>query len=248
MWNVIKDLLPAKKSRFGRPRIDQRKALEAIFFIIDSGAQWRYITKEYGSKSAIHRTFMRLVDENVFAKIMDIARELYFASEAEHWDWFATDTSFSKAPLAKLWAGKNPTDRGKNGVKKSILVDRKGAPLLVHVDSANIHDSKLLKPTIKGVHTFCKGIAIIAADSAYDAKELKQMCAKMNIALIASVNKRRDKNRKSYSPNNRWIVEQTFGILHWRRGLKTCWTKMRKSFLAYLQFAAAERLFRMAGV
>ena len=44
--------------------------------------------------------------------------------------------------------GKNPTDRGKNGTKRSILVDGKGYPLSVVVAAANVHDAKLLAQTI----------------------------------------------------------------------------------------------------
>ena len=35
VWNVIKNLLPQKKSSVGRPRLDQKKVFEGIIFIID---------------------------------------------------------------------------------------------------------------------------------------------------------------------------------------------------------------------
>ena len=45
------------------------------------------------------------------------------------------------------WAGKktgpNPTDRGKSGVKRSMLTDGRGVPLGLAVDGANRHDQKL---------------------------------------------------------------------------------------------------------
>ena len=45
----------------------------------------------------------------------------------------------------------NPTDRGKNATKKSVLVDERGGPLGAVIDGANDHDSKLLKATIEAV-------------------------------------------------------------------------------------------------
>ena len=47
--------------------------------------------------------------------------------------------------------GPNPTDRGKNGVKRSLIVDEQGGPLGVVVAGANVHDCKLLKQTIEAV-------------------------------------------------------------------------------------------------
>jgi putative transposase len=46
--------------------------------------------------------------------------------------------------------GKNPTDRGKLGVKRSVLVDGRGVPLAA-VDGANVHDQKLLAPTLDSI-------------------------------------------------------------------------------------------------
>src|SRR3954464_8400082 len=47
--------------------------------------------------------------------------------------------------------GKNPTDRGKNGTKKSILVEADGGPLGCVIDGANVPDCKLLKATIEAI-------------------------------------------------------------------------------------------------
>ena len=49
--------------------------------------------------------------------------------------------------------GRNPTDRGKAGSKKSILVDAAGGPLSVVVAGANVHDTKLLRPTLESIVT-----------------------------------------------------------------------------------------------
>ena len=45
----------------------------------------------------------------------------------------------------------NPTDRGKPGTKKSLLVEAYGGPLGVTISCANVHDTKLLDETIESV-------------------------------------------------------------------------------------------------
>jgi putative transposase len=47
--------------------------------------------------------------------------------------------------------GPNPTDRAKNGTKRSILVESSGAPLAVSVAVANVRDDPLLKPTLQAI-------------------------------------------------------------------------------------------------
>ncbi len=47
--------------------------------------------------------------------------------------------------------GANPTDRGKNGVKRSLLVEADGGPLSVVIAGANVPDFKLLEATLDAV-------------------------------------------------------------------------------------------------
>ena len=44
--------------------------------------------------------------------------------------------------------GANPTDQGKNGRKRSLLVDARGIPRSLIASGANVHDVKLLEPTL----------------------------------------------------------------------------------------------------
>ncbi len=52
-----------------------------------------------------------------------------------------------------MWGktGANPTDRGKRGVKRSLLTEAQGVPVGVAVDGANRHDLKLVRPTLDSV-------------------------------------------------------------------------------------------------
>ena len=47
--------------------------------------------------------------------------------------------------------GANPTDRGKRGVKRSLLTEAQGVPVGVAVDGANRHDMKLVRPALDSV-------------------------------------------------------------------------------------------------
>src|SRR5260221_8408691 len=47
--------------------------------------------------------------------------------------------------------GRNPTDRGKRGVKRSVLVEADGGPLAIVIAGANVRDTKLLAATLDAI-------------------------------------------------------------------------------------------------
>ena len=57
----------------------------------------------------------------------------------------------TKAPLGGEKTGKNPTDRAKSGVKRSLMTDGRGVPLAVAVAGANCHDKNLVKLTLQSL-------------------------------------------------------------------------------------------------
>ncbi len=245
LWCEIKNIIPQKETPVGRPEFDRRKALDGIIYILHSGTKWDYLPERYGCTTTVHGKFMKWTRAGIFRKIMTKAREYYRRRNSKN-NWYAFDTISRKAPFAKF-GGKNPTDRAKRGIKHLAIVDRKGAPLFVDVAPANRHDAKLLKPIINQMRK-SKQIRILAADSAFDVEKLRSECKIKNIALIAVPNRKRRKNIHVFQVPHRWIIEQTFGILSWYRGLKTCWAKTRESALSFLQIACSLRLFRMAGI
>jgi len=47
--------------------------------------------------------------------------------------------------------GPNPTDRGKQGAKRSLLTEASGIPVGLAIDGANRHDMKLVKATLESI-------------------------------------------------------------------------------------------------
>lgn len=217
-WNEVKYLFP-EQSKMGRPEFDRKKAFNGILHILITGSQWHMLPEKYGKPTTVHGKFMRWIQLGIFKKIIVKAREYYRKRNSKN-NWYAFDTISKKAPFAR-WSGKSPVDRGKRAIKHAILVDRKGAPLFVDIAPRNKHDSKLLTPVLNQLNK-SKQIRILAVDSAFDVKKLYKECKEKNIALVASKNKRRDKDIQKIRVLHRWLVEQSFGILSWFRGLKIC--------------------------
>lgn len=70
--------------------------------------------------------------------------------------------------------GRNPTDRGKQGVKRSLLTDANGLPLSLVVSAANTHDIKLVADTLDALQTGRPGQKLrLCLDKGYEAGWLK---------------------------------------------------------------------------
>ena len=153
LWKRMKPLIleldPPKET--GRPRADARNIVDAIIFRIRTGCQWNQIPRVYGDDATIHRTFQHWVELGLFPQIWALLIEECDALGLVDWDWQAADGTMGKARLGGDEIGANPTDRGKNGSKKSILTDRQGGPLSVVLAGANVHDAKLLDKTIEAM-------------------------------------------------------------------------------------------------
>lgn len=246
VWNEIKSVIPGKECARGRPQNNPRLVLSGIFYIMATGAQWRNLPDYYGRPTSVHGRFMMWARSGVFAKIFEQSIEVAITCLGIP-EAFQVDTAFSKAPFAKC-GGRNPTDRAKNGIKKSLIIDWKRIILSILVDAANTSDSKLLLPHVPSLKKFLEKPKVMITDAAWDIKKLYQVLAQENIALFATTNVRRNKNKRKLRPGGRWRIEQVFGIQQWNRGIKFCWTKTKESFLAFCQFASALHNFRLAGI
>lgn len=87
----------------------------------------------------------------VFKKAWKLLLEYYDQQLGIDWKWQAMDCAMTKAPLGGEATGPSPVDRGKSGTKRSLLTDRRGAPLSVVVTAANTHDKKVAVSTIDSI-------------------------------------------------------------------------------------------------
>jgi transposase len=59
VWECLKSAIPAErpKPRGGRPRMENRAALEAIFYVLRTGCQWKALPRSLGASSTVHDRF-----------------------------------------------------------------------------------------------------------------------------------------------------------------------------------------------
>ena len=117
-----------------------------------TGCQWKALdATRFCAGSTAHDRFQEWVEAGVFLKFWEAGLLEYDFFEGLDWDWLSLDGCMTKAPFGGKKAGKNPTDRGKQGVKRSLLVEGAGIPVGLAVDGANRHDSKLVETTLASI-------------------------------------------------------------------------------------------------
>src|SRR5262245_20398295 len=83
----------------------------------------------------------------------------------------AVDGCLTKAPAGGEAAGRSPVDRGKQGLKRSVVTDGGGLPLHVVAAGANRHDSPLRGATLAGLAKLDRDLpasVVVHLDRAYD--------------------------------------------------------------------------------
>jgi transposase len=74
-WSVIEPLLP-RKSR-GVPRVDDRRVLNGIFWVLRSGAPWADLPGRYGPPTTCYNRFRRWTKAGIWDQLMDAITEAY---------------------------------------------------------------------------------------------------------------------------------------------------------------------------
>lgn len=74
LWKQIKPLLPPEPGGAERtaPYIDDRKAMEAVFYMLSTGRKWEELPKEPGTGSAMLRRFQEWRRTGVFDRMWQI--------------------------------------------------------------------------------------------------------------------------------------------------------------------------------
>ena len=101
LWERIRPLLPEPKpkKKAGRPRMDDRRAMTAIFYVARTGCQWKALPRSLGASSTVHDRFQEWREAGVFARMWQAGLLEYDEKIGIEWEWQAMDGAMTKAPL-----------------------------------------------------------------------------------------------------------------------------------------------------
>jgi transposase len=263
LWECIEHLFPTDEptGQRGRPRANNRAALNGIWYVMWTGCQWKAVERSWFGvcSSTLHERFQTWGEQGIFVAVMTEMVRFYAEQSGIGWEWQSIDSKSCAAPLGGSETGKNPTDRGKRGAKIHILVDESGAPLAVHLSAANEHDKWSADDLIFSIVVDRPDPEEVeqhlCADKGYDYEDVHEVVEQAQYTPHIKHRRRRNEPKDAEEcpmpgelryPARRWVVERTLSWLGKRRSIRTRWCKKVENWLSFVHFACAHILFNLA--
>jgi transposase len=249
LWELILPLLPPpKRRRFrypGRKPVGDRQALTGILFVLKTGIRWQDLPAEMGCGCGMTcwRRLHAWHQAGVWFRLHQVLLQKLEDADRIDWSRAAADSSFARAFGGIEGSWKNPTDRGRPGVKHHALVDGHGIPLAGDVTPANTPDLRELLPLVDSAGPLHEATGepqhrpeAVYADRAYDSEPHRQELRERRIEPRLA---RRGTAHGSGLGKVRWVVERFFSWLHGFRKLRFVTEKDPEMQFAFFNLALA---------
>jgi transposase len=113
-WAAIKPMLPNKPR--GVPRVNDRRVLNGILWVLRSGAPWRDLPQEFGPYTTCYNRFVRWRRAGVWCRIMEALASAHDAAVQVIAPLLCAFINMALASLATKdnpWAGREDTFGGR---------------------------------------------------------------------------------------------------------------------------------------
>jgi transposase len=224
IWEQFSALLPERKTNHPlgchRRRIPDRVVFEKLVQVLVFGCAYWRIADEGCSATTLRRRRDEWIAAGVMDTLEEVARQAYDRTIGLDLSEVAVDCCITKAPCGGEKAGKSPVDRGKQGLKRSTMVDARGIPLGTLAAPANRHDSPLLAPTLDALEAL-GGLpepVSVHLDRAYDSNVVRNLLDERGLEGAISKKGAPD----PLGTTKRWVVERTNSWNNAHRKLLWC--------------------------
>jgi transposase len=228
-WALVEPHIPVYPG--GRPRkTDLRDVVDAIFYVLRTGCQWRYLPKDFPPKSTVWRYFDEWRHNGTLDALHDLLRKRTRTAEKPY-SPRTTDTTSGGEQRGR--------DNAKNvdGRKRHIVVDSMGLLLAVLVTAASTDDAKAAQELFGRLEGQPVGKVVrMFADSKYHNFALYEWVEE-NTPWDLVIVRRPEGSTGWVKLPIRWTVERTFAWLGKCRRLSKDREKSVRSSEAFVKLA-----------
>ena len=161
----------------------------------------------FGDYYLLRRRRDEWIGSGVMEKLQEITLDAYDRIVGLELSDVAVDCCITKAPCGGEKAGRSPVDRGKQGIKRSTVVDANGIPLGAIAAPANRHDSPLLDETLDTLEVLGElpERMSVHLDRGYDSQTIREKPKSRGLEPMIS-----EKGKPApLGATKRWVVERT---------------------------------------
>jgi transposase len=217
--------------------VPDRLIFEHVIAALVHGSGYERIATPGCSDRTIRRRLQTWAAAGLSEQLHTLALQAYDTLLGLDLDDLAVDGCLTKAPSGGERAGRSPVDRGKRGLKRSVLTDGTGLPLHLVSAGANRNDSPLLAPTLAGLAKLdtLPADVVVHLDRGYDNGPTRALLAELGFdGAIA-----RKGVPAPLQAGQRWVVERTHAWMNGYGKLRRCTEKHQAVVDFYLFLAAA---------
>lgn len=220
-----------------RPRVADRLVFEKLLQVLRFGCSYESIADGSCSAAAVRNRRDEWVTLGVFEQLKMIVLGAYDRIVGLLLTTSSIDGCITKAPGGGEVAGRSPVDRGKQGMKRSNMVEGKGIPLDRVLAGADRHDSPLLGPTLDKLDTFgpLPENVMVHLDAGYDSQVTRGLLDARE--LRSEVAHKGDK--APIQAGRRWHVERTNAWHNAFNRLQRCYGRKERVIDAFFDLADA---------
>ncbi|MYR82845.1 IS5 family transposase [Streptomyces sp. SID5466] len=248
LWALVKPLLPPWPERSPGPRpVPDRLCLQGILFVLYNDIAWQLLPRElgFGSGQTCWRRLGRWQKAGVFDQLHRVLlAELNAAGELD-WSRACVDGSHVRAKKGGADTGPSPVDRRKTGSKHHLIYDGRGTPLKVITTAANVNDVTRTLALVDGIPSFAgrprRRPDALLGDKGYDYNPNRKALRERRILPVIS--RKGSPNIKSIG-KLRYVVEQTFALLHHFKRLAVRWERRTELHDAFVSLACSLICYR----
>ena len=243
-WAIIAAHLPAPSTR-GRPRTTiLRDVVDAIFYLAQSGCQWRLLPKDFPPFTTVQGYFYRWRDDGTWQTVNH--HLMMQAREAAGRDASPSAGVIDSQSVRTTEAGgPRGYDAGKKikGRKRHLLTDTTGLPVAVLVHEADIQDRDGGPALLESIRSLCPWLRHIFADGGYAGEKFAAALGPLGDWTVEII-KRSDTAKGFVLLPRRWVVERTIAWLNRNRRLAKDFEALISTSTAWVMIASVELIMR----